>query len=219
MFLLLRYCKFYAIYTLPFVHSSRQHIYSVLIDNRELKVPTLCFNFEVLSSNPLLQFLSVTMSTLSEAYEDLPLDLQHIKPVDFASLQAVPDSHVWHDSSFGACSDEHENSLVPVIDLEDSNATELIGQACETLGVFQLKNHGIPLSLIEEVESEAARFFALSARQKLKALRSPGGATGYGIARIAPFFSKYMWHEGFTIMGSPVDHVKELWPHDHERFW
>lgn len=158
------------------------------------------------------------MSTLSEAYEDLPLDLQHIKPVDFASLQAVPDSHVWHDSSFGACSDEHENSLVPVIDLEDSNATELIGQACETLGVFQLKNHGIPLSLIEEVESEAARFFALSARQKLKALRSPGGATGYGIARITPFFSKYMWHEGFTIMGSPVDHVKQLWPHDHERF-
>jgi gibberellin 3-beta-dioxygenase len=164
----------------------------------------------------------MSSSTLSEVYGDYPLKLHHIKPLDFASLQAVPDSHVWpqsDDVSFGVSSADEQYSSVPIIDLTDSNATELIRQACETWGVFQLKNHGIDLSLLNEVEYEAAKLFALSARQKLKALRSPGGATGYGIARITPFFSKYMWHEGFTIMGSPIDHAKDLWPHHHERFW
>jgi|UniRef100_A0A2N9IUG0 gibberellin 3-beta-dioxygenase len=163
----------------------------------------------------------MSSSTLSEVYGDYPLKLHHIKPLDFASLQAVPDSHVWpqsDDVSFGVSSADEQYSSVPIIDLTDSNATELIRQACETWGVFQLKNHGIDLSLLNEVEYEAAKLFALSARQKLKALRSPGGATGYGIARITPFFSKYMWHEGFTIMGSPIDHAKDLWPHHHERF-
>jgi gibberellin 3-beta-dioxygenase len=161
------------------------------------------------------------MSTLSDAYRDHPLHPNHIVPLDFSAVRTMPDSHVWQpessvdDISFG----ELSSSLVPVIDLADANAPELIGQACETWGVFQLVNHGISLSHIEEVEHEAGRLFALPTEQKLKALRTPGGATGYGVARITPFFSKYMWHEGFTIIGSPADHVRELWPHDHERFW
>lgn len=157
------------------------------------------------------------MSTLSEAYRDHPLHLQHIIPLDFSAVRTMPDSHVWRQDSDDFSFEDSPS--VPIIDLADPNASELIGQACETWGVFQLVNHGISLSDIEEVEYEAGRFFGLPARQKLKALRTPCGATGYGVARITPFFSKYMWHEGFTIIGSPIDHVRELWPHDHERFW
>ncbi|KAJ1438234.1 Oxoglutarate/iron-dependent dioxygenase [Sesbania bispinosa] len=100
----------------------------------------------------------------------------------------------------------------------DPNVMELIGLACEKWGAFQLKNHGIALSVIEEVEEEAKKLFALPSDRKLKALRSAGGATGYGRARISPFFPKYMWHEGFTIMGSPSEDAKKIWPNDYAPF-
>ncbi|KAJ0031463.1 hypothetical protein Pint_12738 [Pistacia integerrima] len=156
------------------------------------------------------------MSTLSEAYRDFPLHLHHIIPLDFNSTRAVPESHIWPNSDDLISS--HDHPSLPVIDLNDPQVTQLIGHACETWGAFQLVNHGIPLNLLKDAESETRRLFSLPTRQKLKVLRAPGGTTGYGIARITPFFAKYMWHEGFTIIGSPFDHAKQLWPHDHAQF-
>lgn len=156
------------------------------------------------------------MATLSEAYRDYPLHLHHIIPLDFSSFRTLPDSHAWPQSndqiaSTGLC--------IPIIDLKDPNAMEQIGLACEKWGAFQLKNHGIPLNLIEEVHEEAERLFSLPSKEKIKALRLADGATGYGRARISPFFPKYMWHEGFTIMGSPSNDVKKIWPNDYKYFW
>ncbi|KAK4374750.1 hypothetical protein RND71_005427 [Anisodus tanguticus] len=54
--------------------------------------------------------------------------------------------------------------------------------------------------------------------QKLKASRSPEGVTGYGVARISSFFSKLMWSEGFTIVGSPIEHARQPWPKDYKKF-
>ncbi|KAJ7966117.1 Gibberellin 3-beta-dioxygenase [Quillaja saponaria] len=159
------------------------------------------------------------MVTLSEAYRDHPLHLHHIIPLDFSSAGTLPETHAWpelDDFATNGCSNGQKS--IPVIDLKDPNAMEVIGIACEKWGVFELRNHEIPLNLIEEVDFQAKRFFALPSQNKLKALRSPGGATGYGVARISPFFSKYMWHEGFTIMGSPVDLAKRIWPNDYAPF-
>lgn len=155
-------------------------------------------------------------TSLSEAYGDHPHHLHHIIPIDFNSVCSLPESHKWPKSD-----DLYDNKLsVPVIDLRDPRVAQIIGHACEKWGVFQLIHHGIPLNILKDAESEARRLFSLPSRQKLKALRAPGGASGYGIARIAPFFEKYMWHEGFTIMGTSIhDHAKQLWPHDHAKFW
>ncbi|KAL2318315.1 hypothetical protein Fmac_032191 [Flemingia macrophylla] len=158
-------------------------------------------------------------TTLSEAYRDNPLHLHHIIPLDFSSVRTLPDSHAWPQSE----DDVHHHHLgvgsrIPIIDLMDPNAMELIGLACEKWGAFQLKNHGIPLRVIEEFEEETKRLFALPTARKMKALRSAAGATGYGRARISPFFPKHMWHEGFTIMGSPFDDAKKIWPNDHAQF-
>ncbi|KAG8657381.1 gibberellin 3-beta-dioxygenase 1 [Manihot esculenta] len=155
------------------------------------------------------------MSTLSEVYRQHPVKVQEITPLDFDSIGTVPDSHAWPVSDGFESNDW---SSIPTIDLKDSNAAKLIGHACETFGAFQVVNHGIPINVFEEVEAEASRLFSLPTTQKLKALRSPGGATGYGLARISPFFDKYMWHEGFTIMGSPMDHARQLWPSDYRKF-
>ncbi|XP_052208799.1 gibberellin 3-beta-dioxygenase 1-like [Diospyros lotus] len=159
-------------------------------------------------------------STLSEAYRDSPLQLHHIVPLDFRSVQTLPNSHVWSqsDRDLPCGVPIGEDLQIPVIDLLDSNVEELVGDACRAWGIFQVTNHGLPSDLLEDVESKARRLFALPAGQKIKVLRSPDGCTGYGMARISPFFPKFMWHEGFTMMGSPVDHARVLWPHDYKRF-
>ncbi|XP_073129575.1 gibberellin 3-beta-dioxygenase 1-like [Henckelia pumila] len=159
-------------------------------------------------------------TTLSEVYGDTPLQLKHIVPLDFDSIRHLPDSHVWTEPvDLSSKKNVHESDIVPIVDMTAPNVVELVGNACRKWGMFQVTNHGVPSGLLGDAESHARRLFALPAEQKLKALRSPGGATGYGLARISPFFSKLMWHEGFTIMGaSAVDHAKLLWPHDYEAF-
>ncbi|XP_054817716.1 gibberellin 3-beta-dioxygenase 1-like [Prosopis cineraria] len=116
--------------------------------------------------------------------------------MDFSSTKSLPDS-------------------MPVVDLKDPNVKEAIRLACEERGIFQLKNHGIPLSQLNDVDEEIKRLFSLPTEQKAKALRSPGAKSGYGSANISPFFSKVMWHEGFTIVGSSYDDAKKVFP-DHD---
>ncbi|KAK1425979.1 hypothetical protein QVD17_14646 [Tagetes erecta] len=155
------------------------------------------------------------MTSLSEAYRNDPITDNHITPLDFDSLDKVPESHLWTQP----LNNDVLDSLIPVIDLKDPNAVNLIGQACETWGMFQVINHGVPSELVKKVEFESRRLFALPSDEKCKVLRPSNGATGYGSARISPFFDKCMWHEGFTIMGgSCVDDAKVLWPHDYQTF-
>ncbi|KAI3743591.1 hypothetical protein L1987_61301 [Smallanthus sonchifolius] len=161
------------------------------------------------------------MTTLSEVYRNDLMTDRHITPLDFDSIDRVPESHSWPPfdeplNKIQTC--DLRDSLIPVIDLTNSKSRNLIGQACETWGMFQVINHGVPSDLVKKVESESRRLFALPAHEKRRVLRSTGGATGYGSARISPFYDKGMWHEGFTIMGSCVDDAKVLWPHDFQRF-
>ncbi|KAL8521943.1 hypothetical protein ACS0TY_012194 [Phlomoides rotata] len=158
-------------------------------------------------------------TSLSQAYRDTHLHPKHIIPIDFGSTRDLPESHQWtraEDFSSQKCIHDHES--VPIIDLEAPNVVEHVRNACQEWGMFQVTNHRVPSTLVDDVEAHARRLFALPVEQKLKALRSPSGAAGYGVARISPFFSKLMWHEGFTIMGSAVDHAKLLWPHQYQEF-
>ncbi|XP_004291424.1 PREDICTED: gibberellin 3-beta-dioxygenase 1-like [Fragaria vesca subsp. vesca] len=145
-----------------------------------------------------------------QAYKD-------VIPLDFTSAKTLPDSYVWPESDDLYSGTDQQS--IPVIDLMDPNATQLIIQACETWGVFQLINHGIPQKLVEDVESQTHRLFALPAEQKLKTLRTPGKvSTGYGNPPSQALLPRKLWQEGFTIMGSPADQAKVLWPNDHQGF-
>ncbi|KAL3500435.1 hypothetical protein ACH5RR_039528 [Cinchona calisaya] len=165
------------------------------------------------------------MASLSRPFEETPMHIKKIIPLDFESTKVVPESHVWQETDgFPSNCDilqfdeENSKSSIPVIDLMAPNVVELIGHACETWGTFHIINHGIPSSFVEDVESQARRLFALPIEQKLKALRTAGGSAGYGAPRMSKFFTQRLWHEGFTVVGSAVDHAKELWPHDHQAF-
>ncbi|OUZ99657.1 Oxoglutarate/iron-dependent dioxygenase [Macleaya cordata] len=165
------------------------------------------------------------MNPVSEAYRSNHLQPNYIFPLDFESVEdVVPDSHTWNSplNMFDIDeSSEHviKSVAVPVIDLDDPNAVKLLGQACETWGVFHVMNHGVPLNLIKDIESESRRLFSLPTEQKLKAIRSTGGVSGYGLAHISKFFPKKMWSEGFGIVGSPVEHARKLWPDQEDDYF
>ncbi|KAL3528813.1 hypothetical protein ACH5RR_008135 [Cinchona calisaya] len=159
-------------------------------------------------------------SRISDSMRGHPVYFQH-KQLDLNLVKELPDSHAWTTS----LKDEYpcgghlcNLETVPVVDLAAKNAQELLGHACKTWGVFQVKNHGISKNLLDKIESTGKRLFSLPMHQKLKASRSPDGVSGYGVPRISSFFPKLMWSEGFTIVGSPLEHARQLWPHDYNKF-
>ncbi|RDX96271.1 Gibberellin 3-beta-dioxygenase 1, partial [Mucuna pruriens] len=152
------------------------------------------------------------MNSISNSYKNSPNHLKHKIPLDFESVVvSVPDSHKWENV------ESHSIGSVPLIDMSDPNAKTLIGEACQKWGVFQIINHGVPTNLLNEVEVETFRLFSLPTQQKLCALRSTDGITGYGLPRISMYFPKLLWSEGFSMMESPADHATLLWPNQPDR--
>ncbi|KAL6990298.1 iron ascorbate-dependent oxidoreductase [Sarracenia purpurea var. burkii] len=165
------------------------------------------------------------VSKLSDAFIRHPVHHPHHKHLDLNSVKELPESHAWTTSSLDEhhpFSDDDEggrvDQTVPVIDLDDPNARQLVGHACRTWGVFQVTNHGVDPSLLGEVETNGRALFSLPIQQKLRAARPPNGVSGYGVARFSSFFPKLMWSEGFTIFGSPLEQARLLWPQDYTKF-
>lgn len=64
-----------------------------------------------------------------------------------------------------------EEQSVPVIDLSNCNDIEvddMICNAAQKWGFFQIVNHGIPMQVFENVKDATHRFFALPAQEKRK---------------------------------------------------
>ncbi|KAI4376161.1 hypothetical protein MLD38_013951 [Melastoma candidum] len=142
--------------------------------------------------------------------------LRHRIPPDFYSLNSQKPFDSPHVSSFLG-SEDVQNSL-PVIDLNSPTVEDSLVRACELSGMFVVTNHGIPLGVLVGAEVEALRFFSLPREEKMKALRTPGETAGYGMAPLAAILDETMWHEGLTITGSPIEHAKQVWPHEYMRF-
>ncbi|KAK9141569.1 hypothetical protein Syun_010969 [Stephania yunnanensis] len=155
------------------------------------------------------------------------LDDHHIIPLDFDTVRKLPETHTWpsldkgNDVSLLSFSSSGQE-LVPIIDLSSEKATEMVGRGCETWGTFQVINHGVSLRVLENMESQCRLLFSLPTHEKMKGLRPPDGASGYGLPRISRFHSKLMWIEGFTIMGgssSLLQLAPKLFPHNYTTFW
>ncbi|KAL5975203.1 iron ascorbate-dependent oxidoreductase [Asimina triloba] len=153
------------------------------------------------------------MPTLSEALGAYPAPVLE-SHIEFHSLQKVPDSHHWPRSNdYPITTDDS----IPVIDFTHPDVVAQLGRACETWGVFQLVNHGVPKTVLDRLEEESRRLFALPVEQKLKGIRGHD-QTGYGIPPVSSFFNKHMWAEGFTIVKSPEESVRRIWPDGYKGF-
>ncbi|KAM6584478.1 hypothetical protein CsatB_011480 [Cannabis sativa] len=139
-----------------------------------------------------------------------------IIPLDFKSVSKLPESHTWELTHPNPLSTS-ESESIPIINLSDPKAISLMRHACENWGIFHVTHHGVPSNLLREVENQSRRLFSLPSDQKLLAIRSLDSLSGYGLPRMSTFFPKRMWSEGFTIIESPLEHTRKLWPHDHHQ--
>ncbi|CAA0815923.1 Gibberellin 2-beta-dioxygenase 2 [Striga hermonthica] len=73
---------------------------------------------------------------------------------------------------------------VPLIDLSRPDPKAQLVKACEDFGFFKVINHGVSSHIINDLQSEALRFFSLPQPDKEKA--GPPSPFGYGDKRIGP---------------------------------
>ncbi|KAJ4752261.1 Gibberellin 3-beta-dioxygenase 2 [Rhynchospora pubera] len=139
------------------------------------------------------------------------------QPENF-QFDSIPDSHAWDNLHDHPTVEPVGPDTIPVIDLSDPKLIEKIGKACEGWGVFLISNHGIELKLLNQLCSQMHRLFALPADVKLKVAKADSFDGGYGGDPFSRFLPKYTWSESFTVLDSPLEHAKKLWPNDFSSF-
>ncbi|CAJ2648258.1 unnamed protein product [Trifolium pratense] len=97
---------------------------------------------------------------------------------------------------------------VPIIDLskllsEDTNELEKLDLACKEWGFFQLINHGVNPSLIENVKIGVKEFLTLPVEEKKKLWQTPNDIEGFGQLFVASEDQKLEWADLFFIATLP----------------
>lgn len=126
-------------------------------------------------------------------------------------IAAVPSRYVRSDQEpiFSSSNPEVE---VPVIDMEflldgDVKDAELnkLHHACKEWGFFQLINHGVSHSLLEQVKTEVDEFFKLPLEEKKKFNQLDGDVEGYGQAFVVSNEQKLDWADMFYMITLPAE--------------
>ena len=128
-----------------------------------------------------------------------------------------------------------ESSLeLPLIDMDEAAETQLaaggdchseivqqIRTACEEWGFFQVKNHGIPLSVIKEMQQVVHEFLELPTEEKNKVMSlSPDRRTdGYSTRQALTEGALSMWSDRLHYQIFPVSSRNyDSWPKNPSRF-
>ncbi|XVF62609.1 hypothetical protein PTKIN_Ptkin09bG0022100 [Pterospermum kingtungense] len=111
---------------------------------------------------------------------------------------------------------------IPIIDLsklmkrdqdEHENGIMQLKTACEEWGFFQVLNHGIDLSVLENIEEVTKGFFMLPLEEKQKYPMAPGTVQGYGQAFVFSENQKLDWCNMFALgVEPPCIRNPKLWP-------
>ncbi|CAI0379277.1 unnamed protein product [Linum tenue] len=99
---------------------------------------------------------------------------------------------------------------VPVVDLgklidEATMDSELavLHSACKDWGFFQLVNHGVSSTLVENMKTQVQEFFYLPMEEKQKLWQLPGEMEGFGQAFVVSEEQKLDWADVFFLVTQP----------------
>ncbi|CAL0315278.1 unnamed protein product [Lupinus luteus] len=100
-------------------------------------------------------------------------------------------------------------SEIPVIDLskllsEDATELEKLHHACKEWGFFQVINHGVNSSLVENVKIGVKEFFNLPMEEKKKLWQKPGDLEGFGQLFVVSEDQKLEWADMFSMNTHPL---------------
>ncbi|CAJ1931771.1 unnamed protein product [Sphenostylis stenocarpa] len=119
-------------------------------------------------------------------------------------ITKVPERYL-HPNQDPIISDTISLPQVPVIDLnqllsqDESPELEKLNQACKEWGFFQLINHGINPSVVENVKIGVEKLFSLPEKEKEKLRQKEGELEGYGQHFVCSEEQKLEWADLFFI--------------------
>ncbi|MFQ6650646.1 hypothetical protein Gotur_022052 [Gossypium turneri] len=156
------------------------------------------FEFVVQQGNGVKGLVDSGLSTVPEAYVQPPeerIDKENaikydLPPIDLSKLDGHGPDH-----------DEVANQIV---------------RAAETLGFFQVVNHGVPLHLLESLKVSAHEFFSLPPQRKAVYLAdvSPSPLVKYGTSFIPEKEKALGWKDYILMQYTNDDEALQHWPQE-----
>lgn len=125
-------------------------------------------------------------------------------------ITKVPERYVQQNQDPLVVSSTISSQQVPIIDLnkllseEDGTELQKFDHACKEWGFFQLINHGVDLSLVENFKKHVQEFFNLSAEEKKFFGQKPGDMEGFGQMFVVSEEHKLEWADLFYIVTLPT---------------
>ncbi|XP_010057201.2 protein SRG1 [Eucalyptus grandis] len=130
------------------------------------------------------------------------------------AITEVPPRYVRTDQDHPFMRDDHGSLLlqVPVIDMNKLSSShddlveselEQLHVACRDWGFFQLINHGVSCTLVEEVKLGIQEFFKLPMEEKRKFWQEEGDVEGFGQMFVGSEEQKLDWADVFFMASLP----------------
>ncbi|KAJ7521440.1 hypothetical protein O6H91_19G054700 [Diphasiastrum complanatum] len=118
-----------------------------------------------------------------------------------------------------------EYAVLPVVDLGllcQGNEAEIqkLVMAAKEWGFLQVANHGVSRKLLNEMEDQACRAFALPGEAKMRAEPAAGSFHGY-LSKSEDNVSRMLWSEALRLPLNPLqreDVITKLWPEGNAAF-
>ncbi|CAL5188623.1 unnamed protein product [Lathyrus oleraceus] len=127
------------------------------------------------------------------------------------TITNVPERYVQSNQDPIVLSNTNSLPQVPVIDLhkllsDDTTELQKLHHACREWGFFQLINHGVNTSLVENMKIDVEQFFNLPMEEKKKKFsQTPNDIQGFGQLFVVSDEQKLDWADMFYINTLPLD--------------
>ncbi|KAK7401652.1 hypothetical protein VNO78_13298 [Psophocarpus tetragonolobus] len=163
--------------------------------------------------------MALTFNSLSSLYDFVVREGNGVKGVADLGLSEVPERYVQSPEE-RINKQDSRTCDAPPIDLSKLNGSEHekvvdeIVRAAETLGFFQVVNHGVPLELLESVKDSAHKFFSLPSEKKAVycAGVSISPVTKYGTSFVPDIEKAWEWKDYLSMRYTNDANALQFWP-------
>lgn len=143
------------------------------------------------------------------------LTVPFVQEIAKEALKSVPERYVRPHDERPILSNITPLPEIPVVDLSKllsqdhkGNELEKLHRACKEWGFFQLINHGVSTSLLENVKTGTQEFFNLPMEEKKKFAQRKGDVEGYGQLFVVSEDQKLDWGDVFFMFTLPPEKRK-----------
>ena len=165
--------------------------------------------------------MALSISCPNSLYNFVVKDGNGVKGLVDSGLQKVPERYIQppQERINKLNSSPHEAQPIDLSRLHgpdhDQVAAEIV-RAAETLGFFQVVNHGVRLQLLESLKASAHTFFSLPPEKKVVYRKgvSPSPNMKYGTSFVPEKEEALEWKDYISMVFSSDEDALQYWPNE-----